>query len=373
MVEFDEALMNKWAPVMVLYPDIADTQDARPIQKSGPPRHTRLPSDYHPRDIRLPIDNSVWYRRRRSPWSRLKPRSTTLNGDKLLAEMALGKNRDLDLLPKADQHKPEVFWNEYRKEANKKDDDGNDKYPRRCYASVHQDIDQITGITTQVLQYWYPYFYNDFFNKHEMDWENVQIAGTVVNGEWKPSLVAISAHHGGSWLPWDEVQKVEGVENPDLEGNHPVVYVAGGSHANYFYGPARIPTAPPITTKILQKIKRLPVIRLVIRHSKQLSGSSYLIDITPAWSEASPQLIAAKKIPEKVADWKDEWGWLRHPGKWGSPGGADLEFGDDGPTGPPYKGDQWDKPLDWMLESCSRPKAANEVVSVIDQAQSGAK
>lgn len=82
------------------------------------------------------------------------------------------------------------------------------------------------------LQYWFFYTYNAFaspvdkprvFQAHEGDWEHVAV---LLNSQLRPRAVFASQHNAGLTLPWAKV--------PDREGDHPVIYVARGSHANYF-------------------------------------------------------------------------------------------------------------------------------------------
>jgi hypothetical protein len=83
-----------------------------------------------------------------------------------------------------------------------------------------------------VLQYWIYYLYNDWANRHESDWECVTV---VLNrGESIPRGAAYSAHFGGYWRDWPDVSRQTGAGVLDQEGTHPVVYVARGSHAQYF-------------------------------------------------------------------------------------------------------------------------------------------
>jgi hypothetical protein len=75
-------------------------------------------------------------------------------------------------------------------------------------------------------QYWLWYLYNPWsvagVGRHEGDWEFVQIG--CVNGN-RPVLVTASQHHSGGKR---EAWAVE------LREGRPVIYVALGSHANYF-------------------------------------------------------------------------------------------------------------------------------------------
>ena len=82
------------------------------------------------------------------------------------------------------------------------------------------------------LQYWLFYVYNDWNDKHEGDWEMIQLdfpAGTAAEALGaKPTKVGYSQHEGGESAEWgdDKLQIVD--------GTHPVVYPARGSHANYY-------------------------------------------------------------------------------------------------------------------------------------------
>jgi hypothetical protein len=88
-----------------------------------------------------------------------------------------------------------------------------------------------------ILQYWYFYPFNNWrsgfygANDHEADWEMVNVYCYQDElGAVKPSWVAYASHnYTGDNLRrhWDD---------PELEksGEHPIVYVGGGSHASYF-------------------------------------------------------------------------------------------------------------------------------------------
>ncbi len=104
--------------------------------------------------------------------------------------------------------------------------------PRSCYYGrvVQQD-------GWVALQYWFFYPFNNwrsgFFgaNDHEADWEMVCVyLAQAPDGALQPEWVAYASHdYTGDDLRrrWDD---------PELEkvGDHPVCYVAAGSHASYF-------------------------------------------------------------------------------------------------------------------------------------------
>jgi hypothetical protein len=84
------------------------------------------------------------------------------------------------------------------------------------------------------LQYFFFYAFNDYNNKHETDWERIQLefaapdAATALGEGLDPDLVVYSQHYGSEKARWD-ADKLE-VD----DGTHPVVYVSAGSHANQF-------------------------------------------------------------------------------------------------------------------------------------------
>jgi hypothetical protein len=110
-----------------------------------------------------------------------------------------------------------------------------------CYAGAANDgagssvvygrVARQNGLT--ILQYWlfyyddvYSYFYppsNTFWQAHEGDWESVNV---VLSANQEPLFVGYSRHCLGARRGWTDTSR--------WEGTHPVVYVAIGSHANYF-------------------------------------------------------------------------------------------------------------------------------------------
>jgi hypothetical protein len=104
---------------------------------------------------------------------------------------------------------------------------------------------EISSPPRYLLQYYYFYGFDDwqrtvgkyrFAQTHEGDWEQVTIG---LSGDDPPSPVfaAFSSHCGGTWSPWpsEDVSK-DTSRGVSLVPNtqHPKVYVAFGSHANYF-------------------------------------------------------------------------------------------------------------------------------------------
>ncbi len=81
------------------------------------------------------------------------------------------------------------------------------------------------------LQYWIWYPFNDYsstfppgdiWQVHEGDWESVSV---ILDLTGRPLVVGLSKHCEGTRRSWSRVRR---------QGARPVVYVALGSHANYF-------------------------------------------------------------------------------------------------------------------------------------------
>jgi RsiW-degrading membrane proteinase PrsW (M82 family) len=164
------------------------------------------------------------------------------------------------------------------------------------------------------LQYWALYFYNDWFNKHEGDWEMIQV---MLGANGQPEWVVLSQHHGGTRRAWHRA--------PVEEDTHPAAYVALGSHANYFVGDEVYPSSQEIGDR-----------RITI------------LDRTGSAGRVIPRVIL---IPERdqLATDPDGWSgaaWLPFRGRWGEVA-AQSDFG--GPLGPADKGDQWEQPYAWGM------------------------
>ena len=97
--------------------------------------------------------------------------------------------------------------------------------PTTAYAHLVQEQGQLA------LQYWFYYPFNDWNNKHESDWEMIQLIFDAATAEealgQAPALVGYSQHEGAESAAWDDAK----LEKRD---GHPVVYPGAGSHANQF-------------------------------------------------------------------------------------------------------------------------------------------
>jgi hypothetical protein len=137
-----------------------------------------------------------------------------------------------------------------------------------------------------VLQYWY-FYYDDvysypfatlgaFWQAHEGDWEVVNV---VLSGDEEPLFVGYSQHCLGQRRAWS------GVDLAD--GTHPIVYVALGSHANYFtpglhqFNPVCVPAQ---VTAILNAFHLPPPADVVSGDGPAVDGTIHQIEAGhPAW------------------------------------------------------------------------------------------
>jgi hypothetical protein len=180
--------------------------------------------------------------------------------------------------------------------------------PPAVYAHVTTDPDYPGQLA---LQYWMFYVYNDWNNLHEGDWEMIQLnfdaddPAQALNQT--PTLVGYSQHEGGEKASWDDpkLQKVD--------GTHPVVYPADGSHANFFDSELYLGAS-----------------------GEQGVGCD---DTRNAGLVMSP---AVRTIPGDQATADSEFPWIGFQGRWGEQQPAFF----NGPTGPNLK-TQWIAPITW--------------------------
>jgi hypothetical protein len=162
-----------------------------------------------------------------------------------------------------------------------------------------------------VLQYWFYWVYNQWNDVHESDWEGIQLQFDTDDVDEAmssmPSRYAYAQHEGAEYAdPGDSKVKL-------VDGTHPVVYAAQGSHASYFS-----------STRWFGK-----------------SGATGFgcDDTSSPIDRIRPAVI---RLPQD-APTSGDFAWLSYTGHWGQK----EPFFDDGPTGPATK-DRWDQPLEWV-------------------------
>ena len=161
------------------------------------------------------------------------------------------------------------------------------------------------------LQYWLFYVFNDWNNPHEGDWEMIQLnfdAPTAAAAlHQSPVEVGYSQHEGAERASWG-ASKLELVD-----GTHPVVHVAAGSHANFF-GQALYLGAS----------------------ASQGVGCD---DTRPPAFDVLPVVDTIASNPSAA---RSAFPWITFEGRWGELQRAFY----NGPTGPNMK-TQWTEPIQW--------------------------
>jgi hypothetical protein len=161
------------------------------------------------------------------------------------------------------------------------------------------------------LQYWLFYAFNDWNNNHEGDWEMVQLVFAAANANdalaKEPLEIGYSQHEGAEKADWGD-EKLELVD-----GTHPVVYPAAGSHANFFEDALYIG-----------------------RSANEGVGCD---DTTGPSRQLRP---VVQTIPSDPAAARKAFPWIAYQGRWGERRRAFL----NGPTGPNLKS-QWTEPITW--------------------------
>ena len=162
------------------------------------------------------------------------------------------------------------------------------------------------------LQYWFFYAFNDFNNTHEGDWEMIQLvfdAGDAAAAlqEDQPAEVGYSSHEGAERAAWDD-DKLQVVD-----GTHPVVFPAAGSHANKFTEALYI--------------------------GSSADAGVGCDDTQGPHVELRPTVRTIPSDPKAAGD---AFPWITFEGRWGELQKAFF----NGPTGPNLK-DQWMAPIEW--------------------------
>jgi hypothetical protein len=194
------------------------------------------------------------------------------------------------------------------------------------YGRVARDAGHI------VLQYWLFYYDNLYrypflplgaiWQSHEGDWEVVNVV--LSNGK-RPLSIGLSQHCVGETRPWAETE---------LRAGHATVYVALGSHANYFR-PGLHPFDPAC----------LPAQVIAFFQQAGLPLPADVAAAGPALGPKRPGLVRAGIEP--VDDVSPAW--IRFPGFWGeleyfnAPLIGTVPFGTS-PVGPAFHA-VWREPL----------------------------
>jgi VPS62-like protein len=131
--------------------------------------------------------------------------------------------------------------------------------------TVYYHVSRYTDTDETAVQYWFLYFFNYRLNEHESDWEQITVR---VDENGKPIGAFYSAHEGGNIADWDKIRS---------QGDHPIVYPARGSHANYFKpGKPRVTVVCKRVVGVLKQcVKGRAVRDLADGKGRELTASDY--------------------------------------------------------------------------------------------------
>jgi len=186
-----------------------------------------------------------------------------------------------------------------------------------------------------VLQYWY-FYYDDVYSylyppadflsqAHEGDWEVVNV---VLSGDEEPLEVGYSEHCTGTTRAWGSTTRVD--------GTHPVVYVAAGSHSNWLTAGTH-----PIATDCIPKAVLDFLAFLKLPPPQDVAGGTGLAAGPPGTEGAVSPI---RKIDDEHPS------WVSFPGFWGelqyfhAPPPVGTMASGTSPVGPAYHA-VWADPL----------------------------
>ena len=172
------------------------------------------------------------------------------------------------------------------------------------------------------IEYWFYYPFNDYNNKHESDWERIQVELDAADARaalaTTPTRVVYSEHEGSEFADWGAAKLR--IEND----THPVVYVSAGSHANHF-GSALF----------------------LGRSASQGLGCDSTLDATTVVRPV------VRTIPADPVAARRAYPWIGYQGAWGQ---REARAFYTGPTGPNTK-DGWRHPFTWSKDAAPRSYA----------------
>jgi len=358
------SLATTFAPTLVIFPE-----DQAKVPYGDPRPRQEDTGDYHPCPVELVCDNFWLYRGRRrfrDLWSigRGRPHSFSSEREWLFSLVKQGTSLSEAVinLKGVEVNSPTTAWDKYFSiisHSLSRQEDAH-PYPVVIYARVlsGQDVESVeqtlpNGYKSEdvAVQYWLFYYYNYWWNLHEMDWEMITlIVRPARNDQWEPFKVGYAAHVAGHQRQWSRVRRY-----PEAS-NSPLVFVAAGSHASYFEYKAGGYNV------ITRQVRHIPWLRRLLRRIIRrlpfdlLKGD--MVDFVPPEDPdffIHPRILL---IPSNPPRDDPQWWWMHFPGMWGEKpdksvdlGDADLTLIGEGPRGPWKQGPRWDNPFLWV-EKC---------------------
>jgi len=178
-----------------------------------------------------------------------------------------------------------------------------------------------------VLQYWFFYPYNNWWNCHEGDWERIQII--LYEANETPQRMTFGQHWGGDTVPWAPANI------SFVSETHPKVFPARGSHASY-------PNNGDNGEHLLMRLGKQDLI----------DYTSYAGRVLFPGYISSGNITGVDKRPYTLTDITYEPSWVKWSGIWGYyVHGYKGKVGQSGCPGPANlsvnKINVWNNPIEW--------------------------
>ena len=168
--------------------------------------------------------------------------------------------------------------------------------------TVYSHILRYDASGDTAVQFWFLYLFNYRLNQHESDWEQITVG---LDKDGNPKKVLYSSHSTGFVRDWDDIER---------DGDHPVVYPALGSHANYFHAGSHAVT---VSCKRIHR-RRFCVRKIDIRDRSDgrgltLDPQNYVLDelVPPIFigSFGTGNYVAGHRLNEVLSDPRTRAGW----------------------------------------------------------------
>lgn len=158
-----------------------------------------------------------------------------------------------------------------------------------------------------LLHYWLFYGFDDWhslhnrlWQTHEGDWESITLG---LDSDQQPLFAAYSEHCSGTVSPWSNVTR--------RGGTHPVVYVALGSHANWFTSSAARTRFSECLKSGLGALARARISELI-----RLAQDN-IVDRMGAAHPSGPAGLSGVTPLSLITLDPTATSWARFPGRWG--------------------------------------------------------
>ena len=119
----------------------------------------------------------------------------------------------------------------------------NENFPNTAYVHIYKTTHETFTDSITVIQYFYFYPYNHWWNRHEGDWQRIHVVASSRDSTTAEIMGVEYLFHKAHFSYYNDYRLMPDITsdfvfNPReniklIQGRHPVVYVGPGSHAAY--------------------------------------------------------------------------------------------------------------------------------------------